>query len=49
MHVLMTGSSGLIGSALVPYLRNCGHEVTCLARSDRYPTLEGALKNLFSS
>lgn len=32
MHILVTGASGLIGSALVPYLQRCGHEVICLVR-----------------
>lgn len=33
MHILVTGSSGLIGSALVPSLRTGGHQVTRLIRS----------------
>jgi len=32
MKVLVSGSSGLIGSALVPYLRARGHEVSRLVR-----------------
>lgn len=33
MKVLVTGSTGLIGSALVPFLRAGGHEVVRLARA----------------
>jgi len=33
MNVLMTGSTGLIGSALVPFLQEQGHSVTRLVRS----------------
>ena len=33
MNVLMTGSTGLIGSALVPFLKEQGHRVTRLVRS----------------
>ena len=32
MKVAVTGSSGLIGSALVPFLTGGGHEVRCLVR-----------------
>ena len=37
MNVLVTGSSGLIGSALVPVLRTGGHRVTRLLRSQARP------------
>ncbi|MHB8654181.1 MAG: TIGR01777 family oxidoreductase [Terriglobia bacterium] len=33
MHVLVTGSTGLIGSALIPTLTSEGHRVSCLVRS----------------
>jgi uncharacterized protein (TIGR01777 family) len=32
MRILMSGASGSIGSALVPFLRTCGHEVIRLVR-----------------
>lgn len=32
LKVLITGASGMIGSALVPYLQTGGHEVHCLRR-----------------
>ncbi|MCF8088014.1 MAG: TIGR01777 family oxidoreductase [Desulfotignum sp.] len=32
MRILISGASGSIGSALVPFLRTCGHEVICLVR-----------------
>ncbi|NQT88966.1 NAD(P)-dependent oxidoreductase [bacterium] len=34
MRILVTGSHGLIGSALAPFLRQPGHGVACLVRSD---------------
>ena len=37
MKVLMTGSRGLIGSALVPFLRGCGQQVTPLVRGPSVP------------
>jgi uncharacterized protein (TIGR01777 family) len=33
MHILLTGASGLIGSALAPFLAIGGHEVTKLSRA----------------
>ena len=39
MRIAVTGSSGLIGSALVPFLRKDGHEVLTLVRREpRQPT-----------
>ena len=35
MRILVTGSSGLVGSALVPYLTTGGHEVVRLVRTGR--------------
>ena len=35
MNILITGSSGLLGSALVPSLTAAGHRVTRLVRSER--------------
>ncbi len=32
MRVLVSGSSGFIGSALVPFLSTSGHQLTCLVR-----------------
>jgi hypothetical protein len=37
MRILVTGASGLIGSALVPYLTTGGHTVVRLGRSGRGP------------
>jgi len=33
MHILLTGASGLIGSALAPFLASGGHKVTKLSRA----------------
>ena len=41
LHVLVSGASGLIGSALVPFLTTGGHRVTRLVRSP--PAGEGAV------
>ena len=35
MKVLVSGASGLVGSALIPFLTTGGHSVTCLVRKDR--------------
>ncbi len=32
LKILLTGSSGLIGSALRPFMETCGHQVTRLPR-----------------
>lgn len=37
MKILITGSSGLVGSALAPYLRDLGHHVVRLIRSTPRP------------
>ena len=41
MKILVTGSTGLVGSALVPFLTTGGHSVTRLARrTTSRPSLE---------
>lgn len=37
MHVAITGSSGLVGSELIPFLTTGGHEVTRIVRGDPKP------------
>jgi uncharacterized protein (TIGR01777 family) len=37
LRILVTGSSGLIGSVLKPYLNAMGHQVICLVRQDSNP------------
>jgi len=41
MNVLVSGSTGLVGSALVPMLTTSGHSVTRLVRNDSAPALRG--------
>ena len=47
VNILVTGSSGLIGSALVSFLAEWGHGVTRLVRRTRTPG-EGFLQHLAS-
>jgi len=37
MHILISGSTGLIGSSLIPFLNTGGHNVTRLVRSEPTP------------
>jgi uncharacterized protein (TIGR01777 family) len=37
LHVAVTGASGLVGSALIPFLTTAGHRVTRVVRSERPP------------
>ena len=41
MKVLVSGASGLIGSALVPFLTTGGHSVSRLVRKDRTSVEDG--------
>jgi len=43
MNVLMTGSTGLIGAALVSFLKEQGHSVTRLVRSQARPAADEVL------
>jgi len=45
MKILVSGSTGLIGTALIPVLQGAGHEVTRLVRSK--PDNSGAVKEIF--
>ncbi|MBS0629983.1 MAG: TIGR01777 family oxidoreductase [Verrucomicrobia bacterium] len=37
LRILVTGSSGLVGEALIPFLISLGHKVTCLVRQKNIP------------
>lgn len=41
MQVLVSGSTGMVGRALVPYLEQAGHEVTPLVRPETTTTADG--------
>lgn len=41
MKVVVTGATGHLGSALVPFLRARGHEVVALSSKDALPALDG--------
>lgn len=43
MKVLVSGASGLVGSALIPFLTTGGHSVTRLVRRDRTNVGDGAV------
>lgn len=45
MKILISGASGLIGNALVPYLRSQGHQVTRLLRSPMTPSADAVAWN----
>lgn len=45
MKIAITGASGFVGSALVPYLRNKGHEILPLSRGE-LPTVADAVIHL---
>ena len=49
MNILVSGSTGLIGSALMPFLKENGHTVTPLIRSQEPTTSRGAIWNPPSS
>lgn len=43
MKTLVTGSSGLVGSALVPFLQSAGHEVSSLRRPQQWDPEKGTI------
>ena len=42
MHILMTGGTGLIGTAVCAALQQSGHDVTVLTRRQRAATGEAS-------
>ena len=43
MKIAITGSTGLVGSALVPLLKKTGHDVVCLSRPSQWDPEKGTL------
>lgn len=43
MKILVTGSTGLVGSELVPFLKNAGHEVSSLRRPQQWDPEKGTI------
>jgi GlcNAc-P-P-Und epimerase len=48
MKILVTGSSGFVGKALINHLTACGHEVRGFSRSNHAGSLKGDLMDLAS-
>lgn len=45
MKILISGSSGLVGSALIPFLKKSGHDIVKLVRDERQMTKDTLLWN----